>query len=391
MAPKSRVGRSPEQALLEAAACAFVHDQPLDRRGLEVRPLDWERLLERAEAERLAPLLFTVSDGLPVPAPVRDALRVAWVSARRSYLLGAGQLSELLAAFEGRRVPVMLLKGPALAAALYRDPGMRPFTDLDLLVRSADLPRALRVLSGLGYGPLEAGDSLSHELRWRHAATFVKGKPRLGEFPVDLHWALLDYPGVTSAGAVDAQGFWDRAVKVEGWDHPAWGLCPEDLLIYLALHWGVHHAFSGLLWQLDLALLLRCLGEALDWESVVSRASRWRVSSGLYFALSAAQGLGVGAPPSVLDRLRPGTFRRAVVGWMRRRDGEALARLDYLLPLLLMDGAADPIRALAGGAFPPPGWVRSRYAQGSLLGAYLAHYGRVWRICVRTARAAFGR
>ena len=149
MAPKPRVGRSPEEGLLEAAACAFVHDQPLDPRELEARPLDWELVLERAEAERLAPLLFALSDGLPVPAPVRDRLRVAWVSARRSYLLGARQLSELLAAFVGGRVPVMPLKGPALAATLYRDPGLRPFTDLDLLVRSADLPRALRVLSGL--------------------------------------------------------------------------------------------------------------------------------------------------------------------------------------------------------------------------------------------------
>ena len=391
MAPKPRVGRSPEEGLLEAAACAFVHDQPLDPRELEARPLDWELVLERAEAERLAPLLFALSDGLPVPAPVRDRLRVAWVSARRSYLLGARQLSELLAAFVGGRVPVMPLKGPALAATLYRDPGLRPFTDLDLLVRSADLPRALRVLSGLGYGPLEAGDSLSHELRWRHAATFVKGKPRPGEFPVDLHWALLDYPGVTAAGTVDAQGSWDRAVKVQGWDHPAWGLCPEDLLVYLALHWGVHHAFSGLLWQLDLALLLRSMGATLDWAGVVSRVRRWRVSAGLYFALSATQGLGMGAPPSVLDRLRPGTFRCALVGWMRRRDGKALARLDYLLPLLLMDGAGDPLRAVAGGAFPPPGWVRSRYAKGSLLGAYLAHYGRVGKVCLRTARGALAR
>jgi len=55
------------------------------------------------------------------------------------------------------------------------------------------------------------------------------------------------------------------------------------------------------------------------------------------------------------------------------------------------DGAGDPLRAVAGGAFPPPGWVRSRYAKGSLLGAYLAHYGRVGKVCLRTARGALAR
>jgi hypothetical protein len=250
-----------EQSLLMAVTRAVLEGEvSLELAAISSRPFDWAWILKQAEDERLAALLYSVARTLPVPSPVLERLRAAWVSGRRQYLLGIQQLTRVLSAFEREGVPVIPLRGLALANLLYRDPGLRPFTDLDLLVHEGNLPQALSLLSGLGYRHMEAGLPLSLELTWRHAASFVPEAPE--ENPIDLHWGMVDYPGLAPAAAITHQDFWDRAVRAEGPYGVHWELCPEDLLIYLALHWAVHHALSGLIWQLDLALLIARHGRA---------------------------------------------------------------------------------------------------------------------------------
>jgi hypothetical protein len=83
--------------------------------------------------------------------------------------------------------------------------------------------------------------------------------------------------------------------------------------------------------------------------------------------------------------------RSALLDRLRRRKGERLERLDYLVPILLTDRNADLRRALVSAALPPAGWARFRYGKESLLRAYLAHYGRIGKVCLRTLRAALAR
>ncbi|MEK6718466.1 MAG: nucleotidyltransferase family protein, partial [candidate division NC10 bacterium] len=290
--------------------------------------------------------------------------------------------------FQREGLPVIPLKGPALAETLYRDPGVRPFTDLDLLIRGDDLPGALQLLSALGYRHLRTGPPLEFELAWRHAASFVNAEPRGDHLPVDLHWQLLDYPAGAPAAAIDHREIWGQAIEVDGWGQRRLELCPEDLLIYLALHWAVHHACSGLIWQLDLALLLRRHGGSLDWEGVGERARRWRVSGGLHFALQVVQErLNVGPPSRLMADLRPRGPRRWALEWLGHRSDEELERLDYLVPVLLLERSWDVLRLLARSLFPAARWVRARYGQQSLVGAYAAHYGRIAKVCLRTIRA----
>lgn len=385
--------RSRDEAFLASATRAFLNEEaPGEALALTASSLDWDWIVRRAEAERLAALLYAIVRSLPLPGAVLDRLRAAWVSGRRQHLLGVEQLCRVLAAFEHEGVLALTLKGPALGEALYQDPGLRPFTDLDLLVRADDVPRAVSLLSALGYRHLDAGHSLPYELAWRHAAAFVAAEGRPDRLPIDLHWGLLDSPGIAPAPPIDHGELWERAVKVDAWDQPARGLGPEDLLIYLAVHWALHHALSGLIWGLDLALLLRRCGGNLDWEAVAERARRWRVAGALYFALRGVEEeFAVGPAGPFLARLRPRGVRPALLDRLRRRKGEQLERLDYLIPVLLMDRGSDLLRALATAALPAAGWARVRYRKESLLGAYLAHYGRIGRVCLRTVRSTLAR
>jgi len=284
---------------------------------------------------------------------------------------------------------VIPLKGPALAEALYPDPGLRPFTDLDLLVRREDAARAVALLGERGYRHLGWQRSLAYEVAHAPAACFVADGRAL---PVDLDLGLVGFPAGARPLAPGAQAeVWERAVATERWGRRVLELALEDLVLYLALHLAVHHPLAGLVWRLDLALLLRRHAARLDWEALLARAARWRARGALYFALrTAAAELGAGAPPAVLARLRPRGARGALLDrFACRRD--ARGRGDHLLALLVMDRWRDATGALAAGVVPPAAWARSRYGGRTTAGAYLRHYARLGAVLARTARALLAR
>jgi len=353
--------------------------------------LDWPRLLERAEHERVAPLLYALTRTRPLPAQVAERLRAAWVAFGRQHLLGVEALRALLDAFEGASIPVIPLKGPALGEALYAEPGLRPFTDLDLLVRRADVPRAVALLARLGNRALEYERPLAYELAYATAACFVPVEPRPGRFPIDLHWNLVSFVAGHTPSTLDAEEVWTRAVVDERWGRRVRALCREDLLLYLALHLAVHHPLEGLAWPLDLALLVRRQGDGLDWGAVVERAGRWRMRGAVYFALRRVEDrFAAGVPGAVLTRLRPRGARGAWLDRLARRD-ESSAWLEHLIAVLVMDRRSDLARAVARGALPGPAWVRLRYPSASTAGSYATHYRRLAAVGVRTVRALLGR
>src|SRR5207245_6416128 len=96
--------------------------------------------------------LRAIGDGA-VPAPVRDALRRrAEADARRNLRL-AGELVRLLDRFARHGVAAVPYKGPLLAVRCYGDLALRPFRDLDFLIRPHDLAQAERALADHGYRP----------------------------------------------------------------------------------------------------------------------------------------------------------------------------------------------------------------------------------------------
>jgi hypothetical protein len=310
-------------------------------------------------------------------------LRLGWVAAERQYLEAGAQLREILGALGQAGVVAIVLKGPLLAAEYYPDPALRPFTDLDLLVRRQDRERALQVLSTLGYRHASPGRSLPYELA--HApAVYLLAASWPSALPVDLHWACITHPGGSGAAELPADELWSRAVPAASWGAMAHTLADEDVLLYLAAHFAVHHTLAGPLWELDLALVLRRHGARLDWDAVVDRARRWRVAGAVYFALAAVRRhLGPSAPDAVMRRLRPARGRVWLVERLQRDGLERLRRLEYIVGLAMLDRARDVARTLAAALVPTPRWLRARYASRTLLGAYAAHYGRIAGILAR--------
>ena len=171
---------------------------------------------------------------------------------RPAQFIFTAKMFALLDAFEAEGIAAVPLKGPVLAESLYPDPVLRPFSDLDFLVRKQDVPAALRVLTREGYrlGRTSRAAAFRHAARVSNCELLFhqEGMPR-----VDLQWEIgpADYPF-----RFDPEILWRslHRTRIAGREVPS--LSPEVLLLFLCVH-GAKHLWSRLQWLGDVARLVR--------------------------------------------------------------------------------------------------------------------------------------
>lgn len=108
---------------------------------------EWQNLLTWAVGQRVVGLLRAMGTQLIEFTPQQDQqLRAASLAATTSSLHVESSISAVADALSAANVDWRLLKGAATSHLLYHEPGQRTIGDVDLLVRPADLDRALDAL-----------------------------------------------------------------------------------------------------------------------------------------------------------------------------------------------------------------------------------------------------
>jgi hypothetical protein len=333
------------------------------------RIIDWDRTLTLAEHHGIGPLLHQhLRAGLfDAPPHVANRLWAHTVRVRHENGVRLNGLRDVLAAFDAARIPSVVLKGPALIAQVYGDPGLRPFSDLDLLVPTSELRRAQAELFRLGFqGPAITSDRW---MRRKHhlapAVMTVQGVVVAAE----LHWNAIATDRAASLTWSERAG--DPAAFEVG-DLQAFTLAPIDMLWHLCHHLtGTWHPLR-LIWFADIVGLTALHGGAIDWR---------RVSRERPYICRALEVIDCLTPLSddVKQRAGLGTGRRPrrvgedYTGWPRSST-TAGGRRGWL---------PQAARTLA----PPEWWSRLRYGvglgRGGALVARLRHQAalvrRVWR------------
>ncbi len=287
--------------------------------------------------------VLAVPDDAPSGA-LRDLQRTDQQASSYSLLLTA-RLLQLVAAFEHAGVPVIALKGPALAQQLYGDAAMRDSLDLDLLVPSSGVELAAAVLGEHGY-------RMESELSWlglpRMVATSTEVTYRHDSGTgVDLHWASApsDHPF-----AIPAQRLWSSTTTVAIAGRPVPVLSAECQLVYLAIH-GTRHCWTKLRWLCDLAMLVS--GQpSIDWSEVRAIADEAQASRALALGMCLAQDLlGAEVPEAFVHG---GRSDRAV----------AAAAVDVRCRLTACDPRPQPTpvqRTLFNARLAARAWLKARH------------------------------
>jgi hypothetical protein len=334
----SKLKIPPEGTALLALVQASLAASPSP---LETVPssLDWDFLQRLARHHRLEPLLYYGLSRSRLTG-TQARVRAQWKVCRRTTLVSAMYHQEALraiaSAFEDRRLAFILLKGEALSKALYPQDGLRPYGDIDLLIRPEAYEAAKSVLIKLGF-QLRNTTKEAEKLRFFGEIEFDKPGPI--PLTVDLHWDTL----MTSwepQSLFNEEETWASVDQIRLGNRSLPVLTGEALLLYLSVHFAFHHVFDGLILLCDLFLVLRRDAERIDWDRLVAMANRCQCRHALYYSLLFVKALMAGEVPSgILDRLRPPATIRALMpaGRLLFRDTLVPQMLERYVKFLLID------------------------------------------------------
>jgi len=249
-------------------------------------PVDWARLVRMATTHGVLPLVYTRLRALAAERVPAEALRelqgVYALNCRRTLLLTA-DLVKVVRLLEAEGIPVLVLKGPALAMLLYGDPALRYFADLDLLVHAADYPRvdALLLAQGLRRGEEAPGEQaylFPHRADW-----------------LEIHWRLADdfFPG-----ALDIEHVFPNNQPVALNGQPVQTIGTEDTVLYLCLH-ALQHTWLRYRYLADFTDALRAM-DAAGYEALLAAARRQGMLTALLLSMRVAHDvLGCPLPAAV--------------------------------------------------------------------------------------------
>lgn len=269
--------------------------------------IDAQRFLDLCHWHGVGPWLSTRLAGRGLPPWLLDAIAPALDAARRrtraDNLLLLGHLERLSDDLDAAGVPFVLLKGMALVPQVYDDPGLRPMTDADLLIRRADWARVRGMALSTGRWRLPTPERERICVRYLYATELdSQGTPACH---FEMHWNLE----LEQRTGFDPEDLMARAVPLPGVGHGWRRLDDLTQALHLALH-AAHHFFAPrLVWVLDLRLL--AAAGRVPWDELAAAARRAGMSAALAYALD------------YLERVWPGTVPTGVA----RRHGPIAARL----------------------------------------------------------------
>jgi len=193
----------------------------------------------------------------------------------------------------------MILKGAALTLLHYRDYGLRPLGDFDVLVHTEQASAAINLLSRLGWTPelrpLEAFTETYISVT--KAYHFADSAGRV----LDLHWHLL--PECCYANADD--DFWDGAVLTKIHDVPTHALNPTDQLLHACVHGARWNPVPPFRWVADAMMTMKTSQSELDWDRLITQAQKRRLILPLRHTLNYLRdALDAPIPPAILQNMR---------------------------------------------------------------------------------------
>lgn len=373
----------------ELAAVQLIRSHLLNwpyRPGQPVPPIvDWKVATSVALQHGLAPLLYqalTTRAQRDVPTAVVQSLRTAYLQTSTANARMYAELAHLLEVFGHENIPIVLLKGSALAATLYVDPGLRPMGDLDLLVPVMMLDRSTALLEQEGY--IDGSQTLLPHID-RHNNEILYYRPGNWACTVDLHWRLLGWVHYTRS--IPIEWFWERTTEQPIAGQPAKVLDPEAHLLHAAAHLALHHAAERLVWSLDMALLIDRYQDQINWTSFIDAVRAFGLAPAVQQSIARVEETwGVSLPEptrSVLFALASHwsermilSFARSPRKWHHNVDG-----------VFARPGWQAKLAYIIGILFPNATYMQSKYNIRNLRLLPLYYAWRPWAAIARAVQA----
>ncbi|MFC1488446.1 nucleotidyltransferase family protein [Thermodesulfobacteriota bacterium] len=283
-------------------------------------------------SHRLLPLLYgnLQTQGVedPLMAKFKGVYRYTWYKNQTSF----HKMAAILNAFHNAGIRTMVLKGAALTVLHYRDYGLRPMADFDLLVPTEQALAAIDLLVDLGWKPIDKSlktiaKSLFHKTR--HAEGF---KDANGS-ELDLHWHVL-IECLKPNSDID---FWNDAMEMKIKNIATRALSVTDQLFHICVHGGKYCDVSPIRWIADAIMILNTSRSDIDWDRLIVQAEKRRLV------------LPIKETLSYLKNKFDASIPQVIIENLNKIPVSKMERLEYKT-------FTQPLFSLPGGSFLPGNW-----------------------------------
>jgi len=194
-------------------------------------------------------------------------------------LLLRQQLQDIARALSKKSLPAALLRGQDFADRLYPVPGLRTFTDIDLLVPAAALSEVEGVLLDIGYSQIPDSARKYADGYGEH----IWCLPDRPEAKVEVHWNLVNSPSQRRRVSV-------RFEDLQFERSPAQGRLAQastsSLLLIASVHAAVGHRFDRLQLLCDICQIARGAAGDIDGNWLAETLPRTGASLAVATALA---------------------------------------------------------------------------------------------------------
>ncbi|NOG84541.1 MAG: nucleotidyltransferase family protein [Planctomycetes bacterium] len=288
--------------MLSCTRTEISEDTRAKVKGLLKGSINWDEILASASWHGIGPLLynslksFQKTDSIPVE--FMGKVKAAYYDTVARNMCLYAELERILEAFDNGGIEVIILKGAALAQTVYGDIGLRPMSDIDLLVKKQALPDAERILYGAGYFLDERETSGWYQRNRHHHMNYIHQEKSV---PVEIHWHIANkiHPSRIRDFDNEMIAEWRRgamAVKISG--RPVRILSPEDCIFHLCLHFlkhryqnryqgfGAGFTSRGALIQIhDIYQTIKHFSDQISWHRLRDRAEKYQIANPVFMTL----------------------------------------------------------------------------------------------------------
>lgn len=225
----------------------------------------WDYLIINIIERGVAPLFFRkvamLSNRNLIPTEVFRKLKLTYYTTLSRNHLMYEYFTKVAEVFYLNNVKIIAFKGIYLAEWLYKDIGLRQFSDIDLLINYEDSEKSLNLLDALGYKPydLDESDFPGPEFKDDHY------KPRvLNDVAIELH--------VRFDNILPTNELINNSIQANVNNLKFNTLCFDDTLIQLCVHLDKHFSKGRVQFTCftDITNLLDIFQDSIDWTKFES-------------------------------------------------------------------------------------------------------------------------
>lgn len=344
--------------------CARTFDEDSDHSAvlsLILSNLNWDNILTFSQHHGIAPLIYKYISSCGakkmIPEAIYEKFRYIYFHtfSKNTRLFEA--MGKLINQFELESIDLILLKGSVLAELIYRDIGLRPMDDVDILVKENDLDSVKTLMSENGYQTIEISksDFIGKLAPRHHLPQYTKDNNIF-----EIHWHLHNENDKYNITIAD---LWKHALPYQIGEHDVQILRFEDMLMHLCIHLNDHFSYSKARFTnfCDIAEIL--MMDRLNWDFIKTQSKNYKIDTIVFkYVLLIGKYFNIKIPGDIKDSNIPITdIEKRFILLLQNKNYNRTDFNSNIRSLSEVKGFGNKIRYIFGDLFPSKEFIILRF------------------------------